>query len=480
MMKRIVAFMLFALSFNAFSSPIRHVLLISVDGLHALDLRGFLEKHPRSALASLARHGIEYTDANTPTPADSFPGLLALVTGGTPEATGVYFDVSYARRLSPPGSRCRRQGAEVVFDESMDAKGGGLDPGRLPLDPETCRPLYPHDYLKVNTAFEVVRQSGGYTAWIDKHPVYEIVEGPSGKGVDDLYTPEIGQNAEGETGGITSKTSSTERYDEMKVDALIREIDGRTHDGRKTALVPELFGLNIQEVNVGQKLYGYADGEGAPSSGLAQVMLNCDRLLGRIAAELKKKKLYDSTLVIVTAKHGNGPIDPGKLRHVDEKAIMRAIEKNGVSAHVTADRSALIWLEERSRTAGVARALLAQKKQLGMDKLLYGESLSLLYPLDSRSPDIVVLPQRGVIYSGAGDRKMMEHGGFDSDDTHVALLVSNPSIKRAIVRAPVSTASVAPTLLAALGLSPDKLEAVRIEGTAVLPGWDKGGLRGRM
>lgn len=473
-MKRILAAALFALSMNAHSSPIRHVLLISVDGLHALDLRRFLEAHPRSALAGLADHGIEYTDANTPTPADSFPGLLALVTGGTPEATGVYFDVSYARRLSPPGSRCRKHGAAVVFDESMDAKGGGLDPARLPLDPDGCRPLYPHDYLKVNTAFEVVKQSGGYTAWIDKHPVYEIVAGPSGKGVDDLYTPEIGQNAEGGANGITSKTSSTERYDEMKVAALINEIDGRTHDGRTPAPVPELFGTNIQEVNVGQKLYGYADGEGSLSKGLEQVMENCDRLMGRIVAELKKRKLYDSTLVILTAKHGNGPLDPGKLRHVDETAIMRAIEKSGASAHVTADRSALIWLEDRSRTASVARALLAKKKQLGIDRLLYGQTLSLLYPRDSRSPDILVMPQRGVIYSDAGDRKMMEHGGFDSDDTHVALLVSNPSVKSEIVRAPVSTASVAPTLLAALGLSPRNLDAVRIEGTAVLPGWDEG------
>jgi hypothetical protein len=474
MMKFILAAALCALSFNAFSSPIRHVLLISVDGLHALDLRRFIEGHPHSALAGLAKNGIEYTDANTPTPADSFPGLVALVTGGTPEATGIYFDVSYARSLSPPGSRCGRQGASVVFDESMDDEKGGLDPSKLPLDPKGCKPLYPHDYLRVNTAFEVVRQAGGYTAWIDKHPVYEIVEGPSGKGVDDLYTPEIGRNAEGGTHGITSKTSLTERYDEMKVDALVREMDGRTHDGGRAAPVPELFGMNIQEINVGQKIYGYADGDGKPSNGLEQVMLNLDRLIGRIAFELKRKKLYDSTLVIITAKHGNGPVDPVKLRHVDERSIIQAIGKTGASAHVTADRSALIWLEDRSRTAIVASALQKQANQLGIDRLLYGDSLSLLYPSDSRSPDIVVIPEDGVIYSKAGDKGKAEHGGFDSDDTHVALLLSNPSITREIVRAPASTASVAPTLLAALGLSPERLMAVRIEGTALLPGWDRG------
>ena len=39
---------------------IQHVLLISVDGLHALDVSRFIESHPNSALAELARHGPEH------------------------------------------------------------------------------------------------------------------------------------------------------------------------------------------------------------------------------------------------------------------------------------------------------------------------------------------------------------------------------------------------------------------------------------
>lgn len=470
--RTIAAAFLLAASLGVHAAPVRHVLLVSIDGLHALDLRNFLVGHPHSALAGLAETGIEYTNAASPPPADSFPGLLALVTGGTPEVTGVYFDVSYARRLSPAGSRCRKIGTAVAFDESMDGKNGSLDPAMLPLDPAGCKPLYPHSYLKVNTVFEVVRQSGGYTAWIDKHPVYEIVEGPSGKGLNDLYTPEIGENAEGASNGITSSTSATESYDAMKVRALIEEIDGKTHDGKKAAPVPTLFGLNLQEVNVAQKLYGYADAQGIPSGKLETVMANCDRLIGKIVSELKKKRLLDSTLLIVTAKHGNGPIDPQKLRHVDEKAIARAVGKSGAAAKITADRSALIWLDDRSKTALAARALQADGGRLGIGRLLYGDSLSLIFPQDARSPDIVVIPEAGVIYARAGDKKKAEHGGFDRDDTHVALLVSNPSLKPELVRAAVSTTRVAPTLLDALGISPDALQAVRIQGTPALPGHD--------
>jgi hypothetical protein len=43
----------------------------------------------------------------------------------------------------------------------------------------------------VNTVFEVLRNHGLRTAWSDKHPAYEILNGPSGKGIQDLFTPEI-------------------------------------------------------------------------------------------------------------------------------------------------------------------------------------------------------------------------------------------------------------------------------------------------
>jgi hypothetical protein len=52
-----------------------------------------------------------------------------------------------------------------------------------------CVPVYPHSFLRVNTIFEVIKAAHKRTAWSDKHPAYDIVNGPSGQGVDDLlYT----------------------------------------------------------------------------------------------------------------------------------------------------------------------------------------------------------------------------------------------------------------------------------------------------
>src|SRR5579871_4086393 len=134
-----------------------HVLLISIDGLHAVDLTRFLAQHPDSALAGLAKQGVYYSNATGSKPSDSFPGLLAMVTGGSPASTGVYYDDSYDRTLSAPGSNCSVKGAEIVFDESIDIdpdkmESGGIDPKKLPLDPaHGCKPVWPHSFLRVNT-----------------------------------------------------------------------------------------------------------------------------------------------------------------------------------------------------------------------------------------------------------------------------------------------------------------------------------------
>src|SRR6202000_207621 len=149
---------------------IRHVLLISVDGMHALDLANYVSTHPDSTLAALSRHGVTYTNNSTSSPSDSFPGLASLVTGGSPTTTGLWYDDTYNRALSPPihadglgdpGGDCPGQiGTIVAWDESVDIDltkldgGGGLNPKYLVRDPSRgCATLLPHEYLRVNTIF---------------------------------------------------------------------------------------------------------------------------------------------------------------------------------------------------------------------------------------------------------------------------------------------------------------------------------------
>jgi hypothetical protein len=114
----------------------------------------------------------------------------------------------------------------------------------------------------------------------------------------------------------------------------------------------------------------------------------------------------------------------------------------------------------------------------GIGQIFSGPAIGQLFNLpglppngDPRTPDIIVMPNVGVTYSGSS-KKLAEHGGFSHDDTNVMMLFSNPSISPSTVYSPVETAQVAPTILVALGLDPDKLVSVQIENTQVLPGLD--------
>jgi hypothetical protein len=252
---------------GANEAPAKHVLLISVDGLHQTDLAWYVRTHPSSALAILVRDGTQFTHAQTPVPSDSFPGMVAQVTGGNPSSTGIFYDDSYNHALLPAGTTsCAgvAPGVEVTYFEaaalnphSIDSGQGlsGLpgsilqltgnatsliDPAQLPVDPKTCTPVYPHQYIKVNTVFEVARAAGLRTAWSDKHAAYEVLNGPSGVGIQDLFTPEINSDAPvlGSPNDWTKDNALTQQYDSYKVQAVINEINGFDHSGTHSVGTP--------------------------------------------------------------------------------------------------------------------------------------------------------------------------------------------------------------------------------------------------
>jgi Type I phosphodiesterase / nucleotide pyrophosphatase len=496
---------------------IKHVLLISVDGLHALDVANYVAAHPHSALAELAGHGITYSNARTPANSDSFPGLLALVTGGSPISHGLFYDVSYNRVIfDPTNTTCSGQAGNMqVFDESIDKYSGSLpvslnviDPTALPnhLDENgRCVRLFPHQAMKSNTIFEVVKANGGNTAWADKHPAYDLINGPSGKGVDDLYTPEI-TNFNGFDNTVS--VVCTVENDQKKVQGILNEIKGLRHDGTPGTGTPTVFGMNFQGVSVGQKLStdnaaglckddtaftgklgGYKDGAGTPTDVLAYALEKTDEALGTMIQALKVRRIFDSTLFIVSAKHGQSPINPAKINKpghfADLVAALPDAATNagaiaiananacstGACGFVQDDDIALIWLQDQSQTVAVADYLNANAKALFIDEVLAGNEINLKFnsPLtDNATPDILVQPIYGTVYT-TSKAKNAEHGGFSSGDTNVGLIVSNPALRSRVVKTPVATSQVAASLLKALGIDPSELQAVRKEGTEVLP-----------
>jgi arylsulfatase A-like enzyme len=88
---------------------------------------------------------------------------------------------------------------------------------------------------------------------------------------------------------------------------------------------------------------------------------------------------------------------------------------------------------------------------------------------DSRTPDVMVQPIYGTIYT-TSTKKNAEHGGFSFGDTNVGLIVSNPGLPARLLKTPVATSQVAPSILKALGINPSALKSVDKEKTELLPG----------
>ena len=525
---------------------VEHVLLISVDGMHQSDLAWYVQTHPKSTLARLVAEGINYSNASTPFPSDSFPGLIGQVTGGNPATTGIYYDDTWNHAVFPAGTtNCvgPAPGGEVAYTEAADINLGALDagqgivlapgnpnpwvnilhmtgnpvkvinPANLPVDPATCEPIYPNKYLQVNTIFEVAHRHHLLTAWSDKHPAYLALSGSSGEGVDDYFTPEINSSAnpaaptDSSQPDWTTDNLFTQKYDSYKVEAVINWINGHRHDGSGNPGTPAIFGMNFQTVSTGQKLPksrtegdlsgnslgGYLADGATPGPVLANALDFIDQSLGKMVSALEQRGLCNSIAIIVSAKHGQSPMNLAALNRIDDGKIINALNAAWNSSHPSAtplvafgvdDDGLILWLNDRSAAAtDYARQFLVNYNDstasvdgkpvtsAGLWQVYTGKAAAQLIGVkenDPRVPDVIGIAQYGVVYT-SHTAKIAEHGGDHPEDRNVPILVAWPGATGGLnVTAPVETTQIAPTILELLGLSPEELRAVHIEGTQPL------------
>jgi arylsulfatase A-like enzyme len=275
------------------------------------------------------------------------------------------------------------------------------------------------------------------------------------------------------------------------VNALLNEIAGKTHNGAPAA-IPVIFGMNFQAVYIGQSVNepgvgagGYQNAAALPSAALLQNIQFVDASIGQIVNALQTQGIYDSTLIIITAKHGESPIDPAAYvangSNTPATLLGSAIPYsesplNPTGIGATEDDVSVLWLAPGASVTSAVQLLETNATAIGLGEIYYGPTLAMNFNagglgtgLDSRSPDIIVTPNVGMTYSGS-TTMIGDHGGFGHDDNNVILLVSFPSFKAQTVSDAATTMQVAPTILSALGLNPAALQAVQAEGTAVLSG----------
>ena len=274
--------------------------------------------------------------------------------------------------------------------------------------------------MRTNTIFGVVHAAGGYTAWCDKHPAYSSVSGPGdGTNVDDYYSPEINSTVialpvttplgmpcnpipdPSQTGAYTDSFQNVQCYDTLKVNAILNEIDGKTHNGQAGAPVPVVFGMNFQAVSVGQKLIesgvgsgGYLDAAGTPSNLLLGEFQFVDAAIGEFVSELQRQGLLNSTLIVITSKHGQSPIDPNRFfpipGHGGTNGTSPAnliasllpwsespLNPNGIGP--TEDDVSLLWLASSTQTPNAVATLEANAAMAGIGEIFYGPSITTMF-----------------------------------------------------------------------------------------------------
>src|SRR5260370_528539 len=257
----------------------KHVLLLSIDGMHAVDYLNCVKAGTCPNLASLGKTGVNYLATSASKPSDSFPGLTAIISGGSPRTEGAFYDSAYDRSLDPP--------AETTGNGLVGAPGlctNGAAPTGTATEYEEAIDLSQSHLNGIRAA---------------------SAAGPGGLGDD-----------------YTMSVQNIQCYDAIKVQAILNEIDGKTHNASGPAPMPNILGMNFQAVSVGQKLVyqdgavapgfsetgGYKDAMGTPTDSLAQEIAFVDNSIRLMWTELSKKHRLDSTLITLNTHHEPSPL----------------------------------------------------------------------------------------------------------------------------------------------------------------------------
>src|SRR5262249_15875024 len=253
----------------------RHAVIIFVDGFRADLLDPELAPH----IAALGRAGVRFANAEVGFPSDSMPGILGPLTGPSPKGPGIPYHEYYDRHY-----KLAIEIAETVT----------VPPG-----------LKPHDLLKVPTLFEAAKAKGLKTAFISKHIGYEIVQGPSGQGVDHLELPEM-----------AAWKGSFKDYDAQNFEMLRGMIAKEGAD---------IAGIYAIAANYAMKDHGFAATE------TRAAVTDIDAQVATVVDAVTAAGRYDDTVFVVMGDHGDTDT-PKAVASKGEGSVVAFLAEKGIKA----------------------------------------------------------------------------------------------------------------------------------------------------
>jgi arylsulfatase A-like enzyme len=242
------------------------------------------------------------------------------------------------------------------------------------------------------------------------------------------------------------------------------------------------------------------NGQQVPGPLLQSALDYVNDALARMAVTIQADGEANSTAIILTAKHGQSPLNNSQLQRIDDGPVIAGVNSAWSATHPSNptlvvqeadDDGMLWWLSDRSQSATsfvksylwthsapainyAGQTITVQHS--GLQQIFAGQQSAQYFGVsssDPHHPDVFGISQVGTIYTGGS--KIAEHGGANPGDRDVPLVVYAPgTVQPGQLSNEVETTQVAPTILSLLGLPPGSLQAVQEEGTQVLPGLGNG------
>lgn len=169
------------------------------------------------------------------------------------------------------------------------------------------------------------------------------------------------------------------------------------------------------------------DAQGTPTPSM-QGEIEFDAI-GQFVDAGKQEHALQDTTIIITAKHGQSPIDPDRFEPIPGHARTNGSAPSTILGAAYLPDSeinqigapevdvSLLWLKPGASTRSAVALQESNAKAAAIGQIFYGASLEPLYGkpgllqsgANPRTPDIIITPNVGVIYTGSL-KKQAEHG----------------------------------------------------------------------
>jgi hypothetical protein len=221
---------------------------------------------------------------------------------------------------------------------------------------------------------------------------------------------------------------------------------------------------------------GHASGGITKMEVMSPVLKNVDVQLGKLIDAYKKAGIFDQTLFVVTSDHGMTP----RLKTIDDTILKNILTgqvafpggradyylnipgnawfiAEMISAYKIEGIDAVYYKTTNEKGAYVYNPTVTATEVLSKELISCYRYLGATYA-SAKSPDLILITKENWKF---GNSKMVgDHGQATWDNQHIPLLFAGLGVKKGVSDGSARLVDIAPTIIALMGLKPDKMDGI--------------------